>query len=46
MAAALRRQGHAVALVEHRDAHNMTAWRDTLDPHLVDLLARAWKAKV
>ena len=46
MAAALRRQGHAVALVEHRDAHNMTAWRDTLDPHLLDLLARAWKGKV
>ena len=30
----------------NRDAHNMTAWRDTLDPHLVDLLARAWQAKV
>jgi enterochelin esterase-like enzyme len=45
-AAALRRQGHTVELVENRDAHNMTAWRDTLDPHLVDLLARAWQAKV
>jgi enterochelin esterase family protein len=45
MAAALRRQGHAVALIEHRDAHTMTAWRDALDPHLLDLLARAWRPK-
>jgi enterochelin esterase family protein len=42
VAAALRRQGHAVTLHVNRDAHNYVAWRDTLDPYLVDLLARAW----
>jgi enterochelin esterase family protein len=42
VASALRRQGHPVALHVNRDAHNWTAWRDVLDPHLVDLLARAW----
>ena len=42
VAAALRRQGHDVALHVNRDAHNYVAWRDTLDPHLVELLARAW----
>ena len=42
VAAALRRQGHAASLHVVRDAHNFTAWRDALDPHLVDLLARAW----
>jgi enterochelin esterase-like enzyme len=42
IAAALRRQGHAATLHVNRDAHNYTGWRDTLDPHLLDLLARAW----
>jgi enterochelin esterase-like enzyme len=42
VATALRRQGHAAALHVNRDAHNWTGWRDALDPHLVDLLARAW----
>jgi enterochelin esterase family protein len=42
VATALRRQGHRVAFRINRDAHNFTAWRDTLDPHLPDLLARAW----
>ena len=42
VASALRRQGHAAALHVNRDAHNYAAWRDTLDPHLIDLLARAW----
>lgn len=42
VAAALRRQGHAAALHVNRDAHNWIGWRDTLDPHLVDLLARTW----
>jgi enterochelin esterase family protein len=42
VATALRRQGHAVAWHVNRDAHNYTGWRDTLDPHLVTLLARAW----
>jgi enterochelin esterase-like enzyme len=42
VAAALRRQGYAVTLHVNRDAHNYVGWRDTLDPHLVQLLARAW----
>jgi enterochelin esterase-like enzyme len=42
VAAALRRQGHAATLHVNRDAHNFTGWRDALDPHLVELLARAW----
>ena len=42
VAAALRRQGHDVTLHVNRDAHNYVGWRDTFDPHLVDLLARAW----
>lgn len=39
---ALVRQGYDISFVEHRDAHNYTSWRDTFDPHLVDLLAKAW----
>ena len=42
VATALRRQGHAVTLHVNRDAHNYVGWRDALDPHLVELLARAW----
>jgi enterochelin esterase-like enzyme len=42
VATALRRQGHGVTLHVNRDAHNYVGWRDALDPHLVDLLARAW----
>ncbi len=42
VAAALRRQGHDAQLHVTRDAHNYVAWRDALDPHLVDMLARAW----
>ena len=42
VATALRRQGHPAALHVTRDAHNFVAWRDALDPYLVDLLARAW----
>jgi enterochelin esterase-like enzyme len=29
-------------LHEVADTHNYTAWRDAFDPHLTDLLARAW----
>ena len=39
---ALERQGYDVKLVENRDGHNWTGWRDTFDPHLVDLLGRMW----
>jgi enterochelin esterase family protein len=31
-----------VKLVENRDAHNWTAWRDAFHPHLPELLLRAW----
>jgi enterochelin esterase family protein len=34
----LRRLGYPAELVEVRDAHNYTAWRDALDPHLTDLV--------
>jgi enterochelin esterase family protein len=39
---ALVRQGYDITLVRNRDAHNYTGWRDTFDPHLTDLLAKAW----
>jgi enterochelin esterase family protein len=42
MARVLTRQGVPATLHEHPDAHNYTAWRDALDPHLVDLLVRVW----
>jgi enterochelin esterase-like enzyme len=41
-AAALARQGYPVALAEIRDAHTWIGWRDALDPHLSELLRRAW----
>jgi enterochelin esterase-like enzyme len=42
VAKALQTQGWDVRLVEQRDAHNWVAWRDMLDPHLSELLLRAW----
>jgi enterochelin esterase family protein len=42
VATALRRQGHDVSLHVNRDGHNYVGWRDALDPHLTELLARAW----
>lgn len=42
VAGALRRQGYDLTLRQHPDAHNWISWRDVLDPHLVDLLARTW----
>jgi enterochelin esterase family protein len=42
MAAALSRLGHRVTLVEVPDAHTFVGWRDAFDPHLTNLLARAW----
>ena len=42
MAAALSDAGHAVSFAEFRDAHNFTAWRDALDPHLTAVLADLW----
>jgi enterochelin esterase family protein len=31
-----------VTFAEFRDAHNFTAWRDALDPHLTGVLADLW----
>ncbi len=39
---ALAKQSYEVRLVENRDAHNWVGWRDTFDPHLIDLLQRLW----
>jgi enterochelin esterase-like enzyme len=39
---ALVRQRYDVRLHEHPDVHNWVSWRDTLHPHLVDLLDRLW----
>ncbi|KGN39602.1 alpha/beta hydrolase [Knoellia subterranea] len=42
MAAALERAGHDVTYAEVADLHNYTAWRDALDPHLVEVLRDVW----
>ena len=42
MARALSAQGYPAAFYEVPDTHNYTAWRDAFEPHLTDLLARAW----
>jgi enterochelin esterase-like enzyme len=39
---ALASQGYTVSLHENRDAHNWIAWRDTFEPHLLELLQRKW----
>jgi enterochelin esterase-like enzyme len=41
-AAALERRGWPVKTFWNRDAHNWTAWRDALHPHLAELLLRVW----
>jgi enterochelin esterase family protein len=42
MAMTLRRQGYPAELHELPDTHNYVAWRDALDPHLVELLTKVW----
>ena len=42
MADALAAQGHDATFHLVGDTHNYTAWRDAFDPHLTDLLIRAW----
>lgn len=39
---ALAALGYPVLLVESRDAHNWTSWRDSFEPHLIHLLQAAW----
>jgi enterochelin esterase-like enzyme len=41
VAVALQRQGWQAPLVEHPDAHNWVSWRDSLHPHLAELILRA-----
>lgn len=43
MAAKLTALGLDVGTGEVRDGHTFTCWRDLLDPHLSDLLRRAWR---
>ena len=45
VAAALERQGYPVRLVVNRDSHSYVGWRDTFDPHLVDLLTQVWRPR-
>ncbi len=42
MASALRKAGHDVSHVEVADLHNYTAWRDSLDPTLTEVLRDLW----
>lgn len=42
MADALAAAGHDVTFTRHPDAHTYTAWRDALDPALVELLRDVW----
>jgi enterochelin esterase-like enzyme len=39
MTTSLGQLGYASQLIQVRDAHNYTAWRDALHPHLTDLIA-------
>lgn len=39
---ALTRQGYNSKLVENPDGHNYIGWRDTFDPHLIDLMNGLW----
>jgi enterochelin esterase family protein len=39
MAETLRRLAYPVRMIEVRDAHNYTAWRDALHPHFTQLLS-------
>jgi enterochelin esterase family protein len=45
MTRALQAQGYDTRLVENRDVHTYTGWRDTFDPHLVDLVAQVLKVQ-
>jgi enterochelin esterase family protein len=40
MTRSLTAQGYDTRLVENRDVHTYTGWRDTFDPNLVDLVRR------
>lgn len=42
VAHALATQGYDIEMIENHDGHNWVGWRDVFDPHLSDLLAKAW----
>jgi enterochelin esterase-like enzyme len=42
MTQALAQQGFDAELHEVPDMHNYTGWRDALDPHLTQMLAKVW----
>ena len=46
MTRALQAQGYDTRLVENRDVHTYTGWRDTFDPNLVDLVRRVLEGPV
>jgi len=45
MATSLTRQGHEVRFRAVADLHNYTAWRDSLNPTVTELLRSAWRAQ-
>ena len=45
MTRALQAQGYDTRLVENRDVHTYTGWRDTFDPNLVDLVQQVLKVQ-
>ena len=45
VARALSEQGHQVVLREVPDLHNYTAWRDSLDPTMTEVLQAVWGAR-
>lgn len=45
MSAALSRQGHRVRFRAVADLHNYTAWRDSIDPSLTEVLRSVWGAE-
>lgn len=45
MTRALQAQGYDTRLVENRDVHTYTGWRDTFDPNLVDLVRQVLKVR-
>ena len=45
VAAALGGQGYDLRLAEIAGGHDFRSWRDALDPHLTELLAKVWPAR-
>jgi enterochelin esterase-like enzyme len=45
VAAALAGQGYDLRLAEIAGGHDFPSWRDALDPHLTELLAKTWPTR-